>query len=458
MASTDARPVPRKNTAFRVYFPIFDADGDLVTGAASLDSEVSIDGAAFADCTNEATEIGSTGLYYLDLTASEMNGDAVVVQVKTGTAGAKTTPLIFYPEEAGDVRSDVVMVSGDAAAADNLEAATDGTGYPIGGVRFLGVSSYGVLDAGAAGGGTLPAGQRDNVAAGQIIWIPGKGDGRLIAAGYNSTTGVFTVDSNFATAAAASDPYIVFVSAAASTTPPMVDVTKIAGSAVDTASAQLGVNVVATAAGAITASSLASDTITAAKIATDAITAAKIATGAIDADAIAADAVTEIQGGLATSSALSTLQADVTTVLARLGAFAGSGLNTVLGFFRALMRKDNALTPSDVGGTYDNTTDSNEAVKDNQLDAAVSTRATPAQVNAEVLDVLGTDTWAELSSLPGEDLTTLRHMIQFLYQRERLKRTATASAEVMYKKDGSTALGTASLADDGTTFTKGSAA
>lgn len=129
MAASDARPVPRKNTAFRVTFPILDADGDLVTGAASLDSEVSIDGAAFADATAEATEIASaSGVYYLDLTAGEMNGDTIAVIVKTATAGAKTTPIIIYPEEIGDFRADAVMVSGDQTAADNLETFLDGTG------------------------------------------------------------------------------------------------------------------------------------------------------------------------------------------------------------------------------------------------------------------------------------------------------------------------------------------
>lgn len=112
MAASDARPVPLKNTAFRWYFPILDADGDVVTGAAGLDSEVSIDGAAFADCTNEATEIGSSGIYFLDLTASEMNGDGVVVQVKTTTSGAKTSTGMFYPEEAGDIRVNVTQFGG----------------------------------------------------------------------------------------------------------------------------------------------------------------------------------------------------------------------------------------------------------------------------------------------------------------------------------------------------------
>ena len=187
MASTDARPIPIKNTAFRAVFPILDADGDLVTGATGLDSEVSKDQGTFADCTNEATEIAtSSGMYYLDLTSTEMNADCVAVIVKTSSSGAKTTVLVFYPEETGDINVDVTayggtagsfasgrpetntshiagsavstssaqlgvnvvnlggsavdaasglinanvkQVSGDATAADNAEAFFDGTGY-----------------------------------------------------------------------------------------------------------------------------------------------------------------------------------------------------------------------------------------------------------------------------------------------------------------------------------------
>lgn len=130
MASTDAIPVPKKNTAFRVIFPIFDADGDLVTGATGLDSEVSKDQGTFADCTNEATEIATaSGMYYLDLTSTEMNADCVAVIVKTTSSGAKTTPIVLYPQEAGDIPVDVQSISGDSTAADNAEAFFDGTGY-----------------------------------------------------------------------------------------------------------------------------------------------------------------------------------------------------------------------------------------------------------------------------------------------------------------------------------------
>lgn len=163
MAATDARPLPLKNTAFRAYYPILDNDGDVIASPTGLDSEVSIDGAAFADCTNEWTVIGSSGVGYIDLTAGEMNGDCIVLQTKTSSTDGKTSILVFYPQESGDIKVDVqsyggtagtfsggrpevntshwggtaagsatvnanvTQISGDSTAADNLESYTDGT-------------------------------------------------------------------------------------------------------------------------------------------------------------------------------------------------------------------------------------------------------------------------------------------------------------------------------------------
>ena len=98
--------------------------------------------------------------------------------------------------------------------------------------------------------------------------------------------------------------------------------------------------------------------------------------------------------------------ANQTTLLNRIGAFTGTGLNTILGFLKALMSKAGGLTPSDVGGTYDNTTDSVEAIRDTaplgtamrgtdsaalasvcteerlaRLDAAVTTRSSHSAAN-----------------------------------------------------------------------------
>jgi hypothetical protein len=123
MAATDAKPIPLKNTAYRATFPIYNGNGDLVAAATGLDSEVSIDGAAFVDCTNEATEIAAgSGIYFLDLTAAEMNADTVAVKTSSTSVGAKTTVNVFNPEEAGDIRVNATQVAGTPQTAGDLKA------------------------------------------------------------------------------------------------------------------------------------------------------------------------------------------------------------------------------------------------------------------------------------------------------------------------------------------------
>lgn len=61
---------------------------------------------------------------------------------------------------------------------------------------------------------------------------------------------------------------------------------------------------------------------------------------------------------------------------------------------------------------------------------------------------------AELSVIPNT-VASFRHMIQFLYQYFKLKRTVGSGVETMYKDNSTTPFGTATYSDDGTTFTKG---
>ena len=117
----NALPYPVYGVPFGIEFPILDADGDLVTGAADLDSEKSLNGDTFADCTNEATEIAtSSGIYYLLLTAAEMTADVVAVIVKTSSSGAKTTVLTLYPRKLVSLRSGTAQ--GGAAGYITLDA------------------------------------------------------------------------------------------------------------------------------------------------------------------------------------------------------------------------------------------------------------------------------------------------------------------------------------------------
>jgi hypothetical protein len=104
MATTDARPVPIKNQAYRLYFDIRKNDGTLITTWAGQDTELSGDGGAFADATNEATEIGTSGNGYIDLTSGEMNYDAVIVKVTVTNTGALPYTIVINPQEADDIR------------------------------------------------------------------------------------------------------------------------------------------------------------------------------------------------------------------------------------------------------------------------------------------------------------------------------------------------------------------
>lgn len=284
MASTDAKLVPTKNVAYRVTFPILDADGDLVTGAIGLDSEVSKDAGTFTDCTNEATEIAtSSGMYYLDLTSTEMNADTVAVIVKTSSSGAKTTVLTFYPQEAGDLIA--------AVGAGGITA----TSFSDDALVRLGIIAYGTAQ--AATGTTLQLASASTFAndevIGSIILITGGttgvGQSRVIT-GYVSSTDTATVDT-WTTTPTGTITYVVFAAPPASAT------------ALPTVLLSSG-----TGTGQI---SLSSGTVTTGALSAGVITAAAIATGAIDADALATDAVTEIAAGVLSAAAADPIDANV---------------------------------------------------------------------------------------------------------------------------------------------------
>lgn len=135
------------------------------------------------------------------------------------------------------------------------------------------------------------------------------------------------------------------------------------------------------AANAVSATAIASNAITAAKIATDAITAAKIAANAIGASELAADAVTEIQSGLATASALSTVDGNVDSILADTNELQSDDipatLATIAGYIDTeigTLLTNVAAILTDTGTTLDGKIDAIKAVTDNLPDSgALST-------------------------------------------------------------------------------------
>lgn len=88
------------------------------------------------------------------------------------------------------------------------------------------------------------------------------------------------------------------------------------------------------------------------------------------------------------------------------------------------------------------------------LNATVSSRATPAQVNDEVLDVLAVDTFAEPSSVPAAT-STLKDKINWLFALARNKVTQTSTTQTLRNAADSASVATSTLSDDGSTLTRG---
>ena len=521
MALGDARPVPEKNVAYRVSFPILDADGDLVTGAAALDSEISKDGGTFTDVTAEATEIATnSGMYFLDLTATEMNADTVVIIVKTSTGGAKTTPIVMYPEEAGDIRVNLTQVAGatinalvsgrmdasvGAMAANVLTAtaiATDAITAAKIAANAIGASELATdaigddqIATGAIAATAFAAGAIDNAAFNVTETLTANpAAGGIVAASFGAgaidaaaiATDAIDADAIAADAVAELRSLVTGTSDSGSSTT-MVDAVRTEADDVwngcwimSTSGATINqirliTNFVASSdtmtfapamtasigtstyeilpagavdlqswlgivtglvapnalvAGAVDAdvSALQANVITATSIATAAIAAAKFAAGAIDAAALATDAVQEIVDGVLDEA-----------IAGHVGA----------GTVGNLVERLDLLATGGSGGLTDA-----RAVLLSNLDAAISTVATPAQVNTEVLDVLNVDT----ITLPGQVAPPLapthRQALGHLYKAYRNRKTQTATQWSLLD-DGETVVDQkATVSDDGSTAIK----
>jgi hypothetical protein len=97
---------------FTLRFPVGTDVGDLETGlAAAADSEVSLDGGAFADCANEIVEIGTDGWYSITLEAAEMQASSVAYKMISGDYGYHAT---LYPVRCGTVATGTAAAGGAA--------------------------------------------------------------------------------------------------------------------------------------------------------------------------------------------------------------------------------------------------------------------------------------------------------------------------------------------------------
>ena len=101
----------------------------------------------------------------------------------------------------------------------------------------------------------------------------------------------------------------------------------------------------------------------------------------------------------------------------------------------------------------DYTAPDNAGITQTQADIAALQDLSAAQVNAEMLDVLVTDTFAEVT-VPGST-ASIKDMIHYTFSRTTAKTTQTATTLSVRNTGDSGNLATATVSDDGTTFTKG---
>jgi hypothetical protein len=370
MASADSHEFILYGGKQRVVFAILDADGDPVTGAASLDSEISKDQGTFADCTNEATEIAtSSGHYYLDLTPTELTCLSALVQVKTSTTGAKTTSVYLYPKRLPVLRSGTAQAGG--ATTIRLDSGASA------------VDDYYV--------GLLVRCSNDTPSGVSGQWA------RILQ--YNGSTKDATVDRTWGTNPSSSTtfeilvPETVNIAAWLHSEPadpsmdgvPEVDVTYWKGAA----------------AAAVDTAGYPKVTI-------------KSGTGTGELD-------------LASGRAKIT-EAQVDQIVDEVA--------------------DEPLAGHATAGTV------GEAL--GRLDATISSRATPAQVNLEVVDALSTDTYAEPSVVPAAT-ATLAAKIGWLVMlaRNTLTFNRTTGQQAVRNSADSGDVATSQVTDDGTTTTRG---
>ena len=89
------------------------------------------------------------------------------------------------------------------------------------------------------------------------------------------------------------------------------------------------------------------------------------------------------------------------------------------------------------------------------VDASIAARATPAQVNTEVVDCLNVDTYAEPGQEAPAATNTLVKKIGYLFKFLRNRISTIATTIKVYADDGTTVDQKSTISDDATTFERG---
>lgn len=432
------------------------AGGSTVAAGAIPNAAAGAAGGLFIAGTNAATTITTAGGAALTLSSTGSNGSALVATGNGSGHGIIAT---------GGATGDGLRALGGATSGDGFhtEAQTSGDGC-----HFVGAGNgHGFL---AVGAGTGEGAHWTGGATGHGIHAEGVGansHGALFQRG-----GAGGDDMAFQN----NDVTIATVSSV-------------------TAIATGGIAAASFAAGAIDAAAIANGAIDSATFASGAIDAAAIAANAIDAATFAADVDAEIAAmvwNAATATygsagsygekvealntgavTVSSIGNDVITAAA-IAADAGTEIGTAVWATatRVLTANTNLNDPSAAtiaDAVWDELatghTDAGKAGQqlwtdvdailadtgtDGVITASLGTQA-KADVNAEVLDVISTDTVAEPGSVPAAN-APLDEKVSWLYMLSRNRVTQTATAQKIYADDGTTEEASAAVSDNGTTF------
>jgi hypothetical protein len=339
----------RKNVAsqFVAFQAVSSTDGSAVTTGTPV-CYYTIDGGTQGTSTNTAAHEGN-GQWSLALTQAETNGNHIVYTFTVTGAISQSVNVypVGYDETATNLPSDVVSISGDSTAADNLEAACDGTTYNIGGGAVVAASVTGAVGSVSAGGiaaSSFAAGAIDATAIADTAIRAAKFDSAAITstalaadcitANQIATNAIHAtaIAQNAITASVLATDAVSEIAdgvwdearsghvAAGSFGEGVASVTGAVGSVTGNVGGNVTGSVGSVAAGGIASTSFAAGAITATAIANNAIHTSALADGAISAgklasstivagtfaadsitaSALAVDAVAEIQSGLAT--------------------------------------------------------------------------------------------------------------------------------------------------------------
>lgn len=173
--------------------------------------------------------------------------------------------------------------------------------------------------------------------------------------------------------------------------------------------------------------------------------------GAVGSVTGAVGSVTGNVGGNVTGSVGSVVGA-VGSVTGAVGSVTGNVGGNVTGSVGSVVGAVGSVT-GNVGGNVVGSVASVAGQTLANLDAAVTTRATPAQVATQVDGVLNTNTKAELAGVPAAN-ASLGDKLTFMEMKIRNAETQTATQATIADTSGAV-IGTAAVSDDGTTFTKG---